>query len=171
MDCCVPKANGARRVPCPECGQVGRAVASLTARAILQPGHAAPLEGAAPRFCRTPECGVLYYGDAGQRALKQEALVRVGLKETADPVPVCYCFGFFRSDLQEDVAETGGSTIPDRIAAEVKAGRCACEVKNPSGACCLGDVNKVVKEAQAAGSKAVAAEGSPPDAPETGNGC
>jgi len=30
----------------------------------------------------------------------------------------------------------------------VKAGRCACEVKNPSGACCLGEVNKAVKDAR-----------------------
>jgi hypothetical protein len=38
--------------------------------------------------------------------------------------------------------------MPERITGEVEAGRCACEVKNPSGACCLGEVNKAVKEAK-----------------------
>ena len=43
-------------------------------------------------------------------------------------------------------AETGRSTIAERIAAEVKAGNCACEVKNPSGKCCLGDVTRTVQD-------------------------
>jgi hypothetical protein len=28
----------------------------------------------------------------------------------------------------------------------VKAGNCACEVKNPSGKCCLGDVMRAAKD-------------------------
>src|SRR6266481_8503338 len=37
-------------------------------------------------------------------------------------------------------------TVANRIAAEVKAGNCACEVKNPSGKCCLGDVTQAAKD-------------------------
>jgi hypothetical protein len=33
------------------------------------------------------------------------------------------------------------------ITQEVKAGRCACEVKNPAGSCCLGDVARVLQAA------------------------
>ncbi len=33
------------------------------------------------------------------------------------------------------------------IAREIKAGHCACEVKNPSGRCCLGDVRAYEKRA------------------------
>jgi hypothetical protein len=29
---------------------------------------------------------------------------------------------------------------------EVKAGNCACEMKNPSGKCCLGDVTRTVRD-------------------------
>lgn len=64
-------------------------------------------------------------------------------------MPLCYRLGFTRADVRAEVATTGASTIPDRITAEVKAGRCACEVKNPSGRCCLGDVRKAVTEALA----------------------
>ena len=72
--------------------------------------------------------------------------MRVGVKETADPIPVCYCFGFTRGDIHDEIAETGGSTIAERISAEVKAGNCACEVKNPSGKCCLGSVTRVTQD-------------------------
>ena len=33
----------------------------------------------------------------------------------------------------------------DAIKAEVKAGTCRCEMTNPEGVCCLGDVSKEVK--------------------------
>ncbi len=44
-----------------------------------------------------------------------------------------------------EIRSTGKSTVAERITAEVKAGNCACEVKNPSGKCCLGDVTRAVR--------------------------
>ncbi len=84
---------------------------------------------------------------------KPDVRVRVGLKETEDPVPICYCFGFTEAMAVEEIRATGISTIPQRITAEVKAGNCACEIRNPQGSCCLGNVNaavkRVMKEAEA----------------------
>ena len=133
---------------CPRCGAVGKIVGDVTILSILKPGHAEGLLAVERRFCRTPSCTVLYYGADGSVAEKDEASVRVGLKETEDPVPLCYCFEYTRAHVRQEVAETGACTIPDRIDAEVRAGRCACEVKNPAGACCLGDVNEAVKDAR-----------------------
>jgi hypothetical protein len=128
---------------------VGRVVRDETIRAILKPDHADALLAVERRFCRTPTCSVLYYGVNGHIVHKDAASVRIGVKETEDPIPLCYCFDFTRAHVRREVAETGGSTIPDRIDAEIRAGRCACERKNPSGACCLGDVRKAVRDAQA----------------------
>ncbi len=51
--------------------------------------------------------------------------------------------------LAQQLGSSGGQcTIPARIAAEIRAGRCACAIKNPSGACCLGEVNRAVEEEQ-----------------------
>jgi hypothetical protein len=61
-------------------------------------------------------------------------------------VPLCYCFGFTRAMVVEEIRATGKCTVPQRIAAEVKAGNCACEIRNPQGSCCLGNVHAVVKE-------------------------
>lgn len=141
-------ANG--ETACPRCGVVGKVVGDETIRAILEPGEAARLAAVERRFCGTPSCAVLYYGTDGRVVEKGAASVRVGVKETEDPIPLCYCFEFTRAHVRREVAETGDSTIPHRIDAEIRAGRCACERKNPSGACCLGDVRKAVKEAKAA---------------------
>lgn len=98
------------------------------------------------RFCRTPACAVLYYGDDGRIVEKDAAHVRVGVKESEGPIHVCYCFDVTREALRSDLAENGDSKLLLRIREEVRAGNCACETKNPSGACCLGEVNAVVKE-------------------------
>jgi hypothetical protein len=63
-------------------------------------------------------------------------------------VSIALCFGFSRADVRDELAWGGECTIPARIASEIRAGRCACEIKNPSGACCLGEVNRAVEEEQ-----------------------
>jgi len=97
------------------------------------------------RFCAGAECRVVYFADNGVVVLTTDDLrVSVGLKECDDPIPLCYCFGFDEADLREEIARTGGSAIPQKISVMVKQGLCACEARNPSGACCLGEVIKTV---------------------------
>jgi hypothetical protein len=82
--------------------------------------------------------------------------VRVGLKETQDPVPICYCFGFTEAMARDEITATGKCTIPERISAEMKRGLCACEVRNPQGSCCFADVTAAVKRMLAAKPKTIA---------------
>jgi len=98
-------------------------------------------------FCRTADCEVVYFSD--QAVFKKPDLkVRVGIKETTDPIPLCYCFAYSREDVHQDIESTGSTTILEEIKAEVQGGFCACEVKNPSGACCLGDITRAIQEAK-----------------------
>jgi hypothetical protein len=134
--------------PCPRCGATGRVVSEETVAAMLVPTAAARLAGAEIRFCATRDCPAVYYSRGGRIAEKAEATIRIGAKETDDPVPLCYCFGFSLADVHRDVASTGDSTIPERIEAEIRARRCACRRKNPAGTCCLGEVRKAVSDAR-----------------------
>lgn len=63
-----------------------------------------------------------------------------------DDPQVCYCFNFFTSDLREEIETTGKTTIPDFIRQKVKEKACACEIMNPQGSCCLGNVSQAVKK-------------------------
>lgn len=136
---------------CAECGGKGRALDTITLKALLRPDALARLDAAAAyRFCPGPACPVVYFaGQAGSVYHQEDLEVRVGVKETRDPVPVCYCFGHTRGSIWEEIRETGRSTAVESITAHIHAGRCGCEVNNPSGACCLGEVNRVVKEGMA----------------------
>ncbi len=99
-------------------------------------------------FCGASDCDVVYFASEADapKFRREDLVVRVGAKETTEPIPVCYCFGFTRKDIENEIAETGRSTVADRIKTEVNAGNCACEVKNPSGKCCLGDVTRTVRD-------------------------
>ncbi len=149
-DCCSVNANTEAApavMACPVNGARSKQVDILTVKSLVR-----KLPMGMPDtqyyFCDTSDCEVVYFAlDAeAPRFRREDLMVRVGAKETADPIPVCYCFGFTRKDIENEIAETGRSTIADRISAEVKTGNCACEVKNPSGKCCLGDVTRTAKD-------------------------
>jgi hypothetical protein len=132
---------------CPENGARSKQVDMLTVRSLVR---RLPLGMPHTQyyFCESRDCEVVYFSSNPQAPVfrRSDLLVRVGVKEEADPIPVCYCFGFTRKDIEKEIAETGRSTVADRITAEVKATNCACEVKSPSGKCCLGDVTRVVRD-------------------------
>jgi len=150
-DCCSVNAKPCSApavMACPINGARSKQVDILTVKSLVR-----QLPLGMPNtqyyFCEAPGCDAVYFPLDTQAPTfrRGDLIVRVGRKETADPIPVCYCFGFTRKDIQGEIAETGHSAIAERIKTEVKAGNCACEVKNPSGKCCLGDVTRVAQDA------------------------
>lgn len=168
MDCCSTdtqteeQANGTEAVAfdlvnapapvddpkhaCVSCKGSGRPVTRKTVLLMLKPDLFARVGQGGYRFCSDPECRVVYFTEAGGETFTTGDLrVRVGLKERVDPVPLCYCFGFDEGGAREEIARTGRSTIPRRITELIRQKMCACPERNPSGACCLGEVNKAIK--------------------------
>lgn len=160
-ECCSVKASEipAAVMSCPECGSRSKRVGMITVKSLVRnlPFGLVPAQY---YFCEAHACPVVYFPSNPQAPTfhQKDLLVRVGVKEKHDPIPVCYCFGVTRRDIIEEVQQTGRSTVAGRIKAEVKAGNCACEVKNPSSKCCLGDVMRAVQEAQKAESGAAASQ-------------
>jgi hypothetical protein len=148
-DCCSVKDSPV--VPavaaCPRNGAPSKQVDMLTIKSLVRQ---LPLEMPNTQyyFCETRDCDVVYFAFDSQAPIfrRGDLLVRVGAKEESDLIPVCYCFGFTPKDIEGEIGETGRSTVADRITAEVTAGRCACEVKNPSGKCCLRNVMRVTQD-------------------------
>jgi hypothetical protein len=146
-ECCSASIGEADFKLCPVSGTAGTSVDLVTVKALLSAAALRRLDGKAYRFCPEPSCDLVYFDrPTGSVFVKQDISVRVGLKETEDPIPVCYCFGFTKADLPNDIANRGETDAPKRIAADIRAGHCACEVKNPEGSCCLGNVSKAIKE-------------------------
>lgn len=152
MNCCETNAASAKAGAdrCPACGSVGTRVDVITLKALLTADGLRRGVPDAPRFCATETCPVVYFDNAaGMTYQEAELTVRVHAKHVAaSNVPVCYCFGYTPAMIEQEIARTGSSTARAIITAAVQAGHCACEVRNPKGSCCLGDVGRAERRAQ-----------------------
>ena len=160
-DCCsVQPQDTARSADnCPVCNEKGRKVSEITIESLVsEPARErlSVVEGF--RFCATPGCEIAYFHpQTGERILAGEVLVRIGKKQTAAPRPACYCFDHSVEQIEAQVAATGTSSIPDEVTEKCRQGLDRCEETNPQGSCCLGDLRRIMKEAQAARSEPVTA--------------
>lgn len=143
--------------PCPACRQRGNAVGRLTLGALLKPDRRPHIPNQPGfYFCKTATCDVVYFLLGRPLFRKDDLSVRVGLKAPDDPtVPLCYCFGWTSQKIRAEIEATGKSTAVEQITAHVKAGNCYCEVTNPQGSCCLGNVAQAVKKAMGGREKGV----------------
>src|SRR5258708_5215507 len=107
-------------------------------------------------FCREADCPVAYFSADGTQTFTTNQLrERVFQKEPeSDDVFVCYCFRHTPGSIRDELIETGRSAVVEAINAGINAGQCACDLRNPQGACCLGNVGAVVKRINREESKA-----------------
>jgi hypothetical protein len=151
MNCCVEPnlppvelRSASPQHACMSCQGPGHSVSLRTMFLMLKPELFGQVGEHQYRFCASPECRVIYFSQ--ERCFTADDVrIRVGLKEAADPIPLCHCFGFYEQDLRAEIENEGHTMIPQRISALVKERMCACEERNPSGTCCLGDVARAIR--------------------------
>ena len=78
--------------------------------------------------------------------MQEELKIGVGIKEGVKPHTLCYCFDWSREKIRQEIESKGSSLALDDIKEKMQSIGCSCEVKNPSGRCCLGDVSEAIKE-------------------------
>lgn len=149
-DCCSNSDNTEKieKNTCPKCGERGKAVQRLTVGSLLKPDARKKIpQGESFHFCSSPNCDLVYFSEEKEYFYLDDLTIRVGQKAEEAPKPVCYCFGYTEQMIMDDVMKNGGKTdIPTEITKQVKVGNCFCEVTNPQGSCCLGNVSQAVKK-------------------------
>lgn len=131
--------NGA----CPSCSERGKRIDLLTLKALL----AIPLTEISYTeyfFCRSADCPTVYFSAGGEQQFGESDLrERVYQKHPADDdVFVCYCFRYSVGSVKDD--QEGGPAITQAITAGIQRGLCACDIRNPQGSCCLGNVRALL---------------------------
>ena len=93
---------------------------------------------------------MVYFDVEGECYRKSDLRVSVWQKEPFGNRTVCYCFGESEESMRTEIAATGQSHAVERVRAHIAAGRCACDVRNPRGGCCLGDLAAAVNRVETA---------------------
>jgi len=135
---------------CATCAERGIPVQLQTVKALLTEVALRRVQLTHYRFCANPACETVYFGDAGDRFDIHDIGVPVWQKEPSGARLLCYCFGETESDIQNELLEHGRTEVVNRIREHIAAQRCACDIRNPRGDCCLGDVMSAVKRIERA---------------------
>lgn len=148
-DCCQVKELAISAL-CPHCKNKGKTVKGITIASLVNGERLRELESTEEfRFCATQSCKLAYFNfNTGEVISKTEVTVRIGIKETSSPRMACYCFSHTVESIEEEVRESGQSVVPQSITEHCRFGRDRCSELNPKGSCCLGDINKIIQQAQ-----------------------
>lgn len=124
---------------CPECQQQGAVVDGQIVKAMLIGSLFQYEDGATYHFCATPSCAVVYYS-ANTRFMQAHIREAVYQKQPLDTNPlICYCFDYRVNDVLQD------SQTVQEITRGTQQGTCACDIRNPQGSCCLGNVRILLR--------------------------
>ncbi len=125
---------------CDRCSGCGEAVPISLVRHQLRTPWGRELEQRDFSFCPTPGCDVVYFTEDGTVFGTRDVRHPPAYK-TGDPADVlCFCFDASGAALLDSL-----DPVP-YIRERVRKGECACDLLNPSGACCLGSVGRWRKE-------------------------
>ena len=143
-DCCIPQPKV--KAECPKCSEKAKGVLGKTLEHLLTDDAKAQLsclDGF--YFCKTPSCEVVYFRK--KEILTQKDInVVVGHKDGASPAMVCYCFEWSKEKIKAELKISGESTATEDIKHKMDTLGCSCEILNPSGGCCLGEIGKAIKD-------------------------
>jgi hypothetical protein len=143
-NCCSPQPKG--KVECPSCNKKAKGVLGKTVEALLTHRTKVQFECFDGfYYCKTPSCKTVYFRDDTILTQKDMSII-VGLKDGASPATICYCFDWTKERIKTEIQEKGTTVALEDIKANMQNPGCSCEILNPSGDCCLGDVSKIIKE-------------------------
>ncbi|NOZ59760.1 MAG: hypothetical protein GXO66_09350 [Euryarchaeota archaeon] len=99
-------------------------------------------------FCPTRGCEVVYFNNrSGVYFTRAEVKTRVGIKEEAEPKPLCYCNRVTEEMLRRAILEEGCCSSIEEVQSRTGAGRGRwCVVTNPSGRCCEWYLKDIIRE-------------------------
>lgn len=141
MSCCSTSddscSNRADKLTCPVNKRLYKRVPQVTVLHHLSDPWKNFSEEQTYYFCDDHDCEVIYFSDSGSIFKKPD--IRSLFKNTKGNISdelICYCFGVSKNDYLNNPGTR------EFVVKQTKLKNCACEVRNPSGKCCLKDFPK-----------------------------
>jgi hypothetical protein len=133
------------RNKCPVSNKPGKAVQIQTVKAQLKVSLRLVRE-TEYFFCVDKDCPVVYFSADGVQTFTVDDL-REPVYQKGPETPevlVCYCFRHTVGSITKATTEQRQAILAD-IKEGTQADQCACDLRNPQGNCCLGNVSKLIK--------------------------
>jgi hypothetical protein len=132
-DCCASNPPKATTQACPECGTACKNVEMPTLYHQVKFPENQGIISDSYYFCPSKDCATAYFSIAGNIIPKQHLTTHQDIQNDK----LCYCFDIDAADYLAALSTNNAETIKHFVMLRTKSGECACEIRNPSGQCCL----------------------------------
>lgn len=162
-DCCAGSSPKTTILACPLCGTAGKSVEMRTLyHQVRFPENRGIILGAY-YFCPSKDCATAYFSSAGNNVTKQHLITHQDIQKDK----LCYCFDIDAADYLTALSTNNAEAIKSFVIQRTKSGECACELRNPSGQCCLAKFKFLEKEYSADNSRLTGNDGCTTTSPNT----
>ena len=128
-----------KNLTCPECHTQQKSVDYKTVLFHIRSPLNQNLPDSSFYFCTNADCNTVYFAETGITFDKSMVRGHVGQKRLDDERTLCYCFGVTQKQVKEEIKSQGYSPSKEWVKEQTKNHLCACDLRNPSGKCCLKD--------------------------------
>lgn len=140
-DCCS-KHNAKDRSVCPECNADCAPVKLRTLYHQIRFPENQKLTPDDYYFCSDKDCSTAYFSSDGI-CISKSLLVN---RQTVQNDTLCYCFDISSACYLAALRSHTAGQIKDFVVQRTQSSECACEIRNPSGKCCLAKFNHLENE-------------------------
>nr|WP_321329170.1 hypothetical protein [uncultured Ilyobacter sp.] len=128
--CCSTSNISKDTKVCPLCHSKSEKVGEKTVLSLLKEENYDLVGNQEFYYCNNQDCDLIYFSE-------NTIFYKKDLKITVDD-KACFCFDISK----EEVEKEGKDKVLDKIKANMKSTGCSCDVKNPSGKCCMNQIEK-----------------------------
>ena len=132
-NCCSTHTTKAVGEVCPTCGVSCKSVEHKTLyHQVTFPENQAAFQEKY-YFCPARECPAGYFSSTGHIIPKHSLRTYQEIEDDK----LCYCFDINAEHYLSALNANNAEKIKNFVIQKTKSGDCACDIKNPSGQCCL----------------------------------
>ncbi len=141
-DCCSTNSSTKTKKICPECGSTCKSVSMSTLYHQVRFPENQALITDNYYFCPAKKCPIAYFSNVDNTISKQHLRCYEAIQNEA----LCYCFDIDAAQYLSALKDKRAESIKAFVIQRTKMGECACEIRNPSGQCCLADFKRLENE-------------------------
>ena len=132
-NCCSNHSSTSSRQDCPDCESRCKSVGMQTLLHNVRFPDNQRLHDDSYYYCPSADCDTAYFTEAGGRIAKQ----KLRIQEQIHQGWLCYCFDISEQQYLAALRSGTADAIKNFVIRHTESGTCACEIRNPSGHCCL----------------------------------
>lgn len=142
MSCCCSTDSSPTALECPQCGISCKNISMKTIFHQVKFPDILNIDNDNYFYCADKTCSIGYFSHDGKTISKNQ------LRAFTEPQndKLCYCFDINTEHYVNSLKNETADRIKNFVIQKTKAGECACEIRNPSGQCCLANFKQLEKE-------------------------